>query len=366
MSVPENVQEFIHVDGNRIHSEQLAAMHTLVAMKVPIRRVAAAMGVDPSTVRYHLVRGISAVRSSPTPPKNSRAGLARRRSALTKLMQKKKKNSRGEQLPLYSSLRDLVRALFEQYGISSTPPTVSKDLRDLGFVCRKRPRGPQRKPVDPKNRLEWCKLQLATRAPLWFKLILFSDEKWIDCNSRGGFQWVKQGQQPARVETYTWSPKVHMWGCIGVNFRLLVIFKAPKGRQTGASYKRACLHRLVSELRSQDRLGTAVFQYDGDRTHSTAPVMQYLNSVGLDYISDWPARSPDLSPIENLWALLQRAVDRRGPADEAELERFVVEEWNNFDQEMINRMVLSFKGRLERCVEQRGATILTRGSTGQE
>jgi len=37
---------------------------------------------------------------------------------------------------------------------------------------------------------------------------------------------------------------------------------------------------------------------------------------------DWPSNSPDLNPIENLWAIVKRNVELRRPKNLSELERF--------------------------------------------
>jgi len=45
-------------------------------------------------------------------------------------------------------------------------------------------------------------------------------------------------------------------------------------------------------------------------------------------IMDWPSNSPDLNPIENLWAIVKRETERCMPKNLNELERIMVEEWN--------------------------------------
>jgi len=368
VDVPEEWKEQLKVvPGHRIQLHQLALMHACVKLGVAIRRLSRTMAIDPKTIRYHLARGLpNPDRSKPKPPKNCRQGLVRRRLALGRMMRLKKKNFRGELLPLYSSVKALVRQLKIQHNISAGPTTVRKDLIAMGFVARRRPRGPQRKPGDPATRLHFADMQLLIRPTSWFENILFSDEKWIDCNSRGGFQWCLPGEGPARVERYTWAPKIHLWGVVGVSFRFLVVYREGKGQQTGETYKKNCLHPLLARLRALNRVKRAIFQFDGERSHKTRNVLRYLDNQGLQYIADWPARSPDLSPIENVWALLQRQVDTHGPADVEQLERFVRQEWDALDTGKLNRMVLSFSGRLHRVVEKHGASILTKGCSRED
>ena len=94
---------------------------------------------------------------------------------------------------------------------------------------------------------------------------------------------------------------------------------------------------------------------DGARCHSAAN-KRYMTSKGWKQV-DWPPRSPDLNPIEDLWGILQTKVGKRGPLNSDELIKFVVEEWNALPMSMINNLVDSFDKRCRECKAAEGGTF---------
>lgn len=91
--------------------------------------------------------------------------------------------------------------------------------------------------------------------------------------------------------------------------------------------------------------------------------MEYLAKKEVETLPDWPPRSPDLSPIENMWAIIQRRVDSHGPTTYKHLKQFILEEWEKIPMEVVNNLCGSFEGRLRRCLASKGMPIKTKGCT---
>ena len=76
-----------------------------------------------------------------------------------------------------------------------------------------------------------------------------------------------------------------------------------------------------------------LFQHDNARPHIAGQTIQFLRDHQIP-VMVWPALSPDLNPIENLWDKLDRKIRDRRVAPETLQQLLVVlqEEWANKPQ----------------------------------
>ena len=100
-----------------------------------------------------------------------------------------------------------------------------------------------------------------------------------------------------------------------------------------------------------------ILQQDGARCHHSAETSKFFEENGIKTLQDWPPYSPDLNPIETLWAILAKRVSDMGPRSEEKLIQFTKEVWDEIPQRLINRLSLSFRIRLLKVKSKGGDTI---------
>ncbi|GFW98900.1 hypothetical protein TNCV_4655271 [Trichonephila clavipes] len=83
---------------------------------------------------------------------------------------------------------------------------------------------------------------------------------------------------------------------------------------------------------------------DNATCHRTLAVQDCLDSEGIQRLV-WPARSPDLNPIENVWDALGRQVAGRNypPTNKNTLIRALTEEWDKLPLQLLDNVLKNSK-----------------------
>ncbi|XP_070206571.1 uncharacterized protein [Littorina saxatilis] len=113
------------------------------------------------------------------------------------------------------------------------------------------------------------------------------------------------------------------------------------------------------------RYRNCLFQQDNARPHTARATLDRLRHNSVNILPH-PARSPDLSPIEHFWDIMQRRINAlaRRPRTAAELRAAVSQLWAQVPQQQINHLVLSMYRRstyVDDCANnacQNGATCI--------
>ncbi|GFW99494.1 transposable element Tcb1 transposase [Trichonephila clavipes] len=210
-------------------------------------------------------------------------------------------------------------------------------------------------------RLQWCREHHNWTEQDW-TCVLFSDESRFSLSSdcRRQLIWHESGTayRPENIQEKDRYPtcSIMVWAGIMINghTRLHVV---ANGTMTGQRYIDEVLLPHVRLFRGSvgDKF---VFMDDNATCHRKLAVQDCLDSEGIQRLV-WPARSPDLNPIKNVWDALGKQVAGRNypPTNKNTLIRALTEEWDKLPQQLLGNVVQSMVRHVECCITLYGGHI---------
>ncbi len=97
-----------------------------------------------------------------------------------------------------------------------------------------------------------------------------------------------------------------------------------------------------------------IFQQDLAPAHSAKATSTWFKDHGIPVLN-WPANSPDLNPIENLWGIVTRKMRYARPNNAEELKATIRATWALITPEQCHRLIDSMPRRIAAVIQAKGA-----------
>jgi transposase len=260
------------------------------------------------------------------------------------------------------STREATRTLQKLTGQSINPRTVRRALKGAGLRPIKKVRKPKHARRHIAARIAFARAHKDWTIEDW-KRVLWSDETKVNRLGSDGVQWAwaREGEGLSDrliIPTANFGGgSIMFWGCMGW-----------QGTGFGCRLERTLNKELYLDIlgdefsRSLEHLGLepgeVIFQQDNASSHKARVCLNWFEEHEIELL-EWPAMSPDLNPIENLWAELKRRLGEYEypPGGVLELWERVQDVWDGFGEDYCQKLIESMPQRMAMVLERKGKAI---------
>ncbi len=223
-------------------------------------------------------------------------------------------------------------------------------------VFRKRATKPLLNQRQRQKHLTWAVEKNNRTVAQWSK-VLFSDESKF-C--------ISFGNQGPRVRRKTGEAQIPCCLKSSVKFPQSVMIWAAmssagvgplcflKSTVNAAIYQEILEHFMLPSAVKLYGDADFIFQQDLAPAHTANGTKSWFDYHGVTVL-DWPANSPDLSPIENLWGIVKRKMRDTRPNNADELKATVKETWASIPPQQCHKLITSMPRRIEAVIKAKGA-----------
>lgn len=206
--------------------------------------------------------------------------------------------------------------------------TIRRRLNNFGLFGRRPAKKPLISVKNRKRRLQFARDHLNWSTDQW-KKVLWSDESKFNLFSSDGIRYIRRPINRRFDPRYTVPTVKHgggsimVWGCFSGN-GIGPIHKID-GIMDRFGYRDIMANVMLPFFRTHMPRGS-LFQQDNDPKHSSKLVDQWFKQKKVKKM-DWPAQSPDLNPIENLWDEVERRIRHRTYSNSNDLWAAIQKSW---------------------------------------
>lgn len=258
-----------------------------------------------------------------------------------------------------------IRVVAREHDLSYA--TVQKILKEEKLHAFHYTRVQHLRPADYPARQTFCEnfLRNVDQDPRYSSRVLFSDESLFTqegiFNVHNMHFWSEENPRVTRLRNFQTRWKINVWtGIMGTEILGPVILPDILTGRTYVDFLTENLSDFLENVPLFER-NKIIFQQDGAGPHNARIVTNYLNEhfpgrwMGRYGPIRWPARSPDLNPLDFfLWGYCKEVIYKTLPEDIEDLEtrlRFAI--WD-IDEEVMENVGKNLLKRMRACVRMDG------------
>jgi hypothetical protein len=254
---------------------------------------------------------------------------------------------------------DACRQLKKDFGVQVSANTVRRALCRHGLRAQVKKKKPQLSRKNIKDRLEFAIAHQYWTINDWSRVI-FSDESKINrfCSDGMSWCWIRDSEQlSSRTVSQTvkhGGGGIMIWGSMSIHGPGVVC--KVEGRINQHQYREILEQNLFQTIHKFHLDPSSIFfQQDNAPVHTTKMLMEWFSQQCFTLLP-WPSQSPDLNPIEHLWAILKRALNRydHPPSGMVELWDRIVEIFYSITSDDCRRLVESMPCRIASVIKAKG------------
>lgn len=238
------------------------------------------------------------------------------------------------------------RAIAAKAGVNTNVRNVQRILKAAPTIKRlKLQRKPQLKPEHQTARLVFARTHMDWTNQ--WQNVIFSDEKKFNLDGPDGFSYYFHDLRKEKLllsRQHMGGKSVMVWAAIGFKNRSSIQF-LPETLNS-IRYRALLDNQLLSNGRTWAG-GTFIFQQDNASVHTATIVNDWFKDHKIEKLN-FPARSPDLNIIENVWGVLSREVYKGGKqyTDVNQLKVAIRTAWKKMSQKYIKNLYNSLPDRI--------------------
>ena len=210
-----------------------------------------------------------------------------------------------------------------------------------------------------KKRLLWARSHQDWTVEHW-KTVLFSDESYFQVQGQR-VQYVRRANNEATTSHHLQQTVKHpvqkmFWGCF--THEGLGPLVPVEGMMKSDQYIQILQRRVVPELQKRFPDGNGIFQQDLAPCHTLKKVKFFFSDNNI-CVLEWPGNSPDINPIENLWAICKRRLAKLDCSTKTRMIESLIKVWFHDDElkNMCSKLVKSMPNRVKELIKHKGGHI---------